>query len=287
MEDNNYLYLKIGLYNGAQIALLLINTRSLTKSKIGKIPFFIQLIWLINCAVWNQSLLQEDTLGLQIASGIIDTFVKCLVIYFLSVRILVIGNLLKRSQVWWNVFLFLTFFTLILGNFNQFIVAKYEEEMSIETITFLNCIYYSNDIMLSVVEIYTVWIFIMAKYNISNLRSCLETLKNLNLLRMGFVILIFALINTTTFFVSIFVPEFDPDLNYNGMLACIKYHYACEFTVDLFKKTMGATSSLTSQRKSTVTRGKSADHLRAANSIPVLPGPPIAINEISRSASML
>jgi hypothetical protein len=233
----NHLYLKFGLYYGAQIVILVVNSPCLLRANFGKLPFFIQMVWLLNCATWNYGLMQPKSLIIDIASGILDCLAKSLVIYFLSIRILIVEAIVKINQGGWKLFLCITLSVLILGNYSQLLEVY---QIPDAAMILLNSIYYSHDVLISLIEIYTVWLYLKIKYDLKDNTSVLRKFKDLKLFRMGIVIVFFALLNTVTYFLNIFSSDFDPDLNYNGMLACIKYHYACSFTIDLFIKTTGS-----------------------------------------------
>lgn len=232
---------KVGLYDGVQLMLLLINVNCLLKPRIGKIPFVIQLIWTVNCLVWNQTFhLENDEAkkGLYITSAFLDIFTKSIVIYFLSIRILVVGNLFKAKRMSWSLIFMFGVITSIIGNFNGFLITEDTPE---HVVLALNACYYSNDVFISIVEITTVYIYLKVKYHLRTVHEFVGCLKELGLKSVSFLIFGFAVINLLTFILNICIPEFDPDLNFNGILAAIKYHYACQLTVELFHKTMGNT----------------------------------------------
>lgn len=266
--DERSLQFKFGVFHGVVLMLLMFNAKCLRKPRIAKIPFFVQLLWLLNFLCWDRAMAETDAFKIQFLnclSATLDLITKIIVVYFLSIRILVVGNLLttkRERNIWIAVFSF-GVITSTLGNLNGFLTNKDTPESFKQL---LNACYYSNEIFISCVETATVWIYLRVKFRLTGFSDLVKCLRELKLENIAKIICLFAVINVLTFLLNIFWLDFDPDLNFCGMLSAIKYHYACKMSLVLFKKTMGFTANEGGTEKGNITRGCSANNLQRLDS---------------------
>ena len=258
---------KFGLVMGVQLAVLYNQRSALFRNGfVGKIPFFLQVSWLISNIAWNISfVLPEDSMsfGLAIVANIGDLITKILVMYFVCYRMIILKNIQNKIfTILWRILIGLGLILCILVLLPEFI----KDSVSEETYDFLQIFYPIADAYISIIDIVSLISYMVIKFDCKSVQSFQELI-----IANGLVVDCFAIVASTIVSFTLMILKFsteydiDYDLNFVLLVASIKYASSCNAAIAVFQKTInnsakktaplrksaGPNPSLSESRKST------------------------------------
>jgi cytochrome c biogenesis factor len=220
---------KLGLYFGFQAMMLAINVNYLMNPKLGKFPFLIQIMFCVANIFYNTSFFTEDksSLALEIVGNFFDTFTKWMVIYFVCFKLIIVLQFkhAQRKQIW--------YFLLVTGALLA-ALANFTYMMASNSFLDTNAFYAIADIYISLVEIASFYEFITFKFTTSSFKELYSTIVSLELAQATIIMILSLVVSIV--FAGVQNLGFDDDLNYNAILATIKYHVSCKITLIVFER---------------------------------------------------
>ena len=235
---------KVGLAIGIHLCVFIWQSKYALRKAMAKIPFIIQLSWLITTITYICGLYQWRQYGdwayywWNAISSLFDIITKILVMYFICIRITVMGKFQSRLIKVGGYVLFISgvILTLVgccIGWLSPFLPSGPSGEVD----GFAE-VYAFTDVYISCIEVVSLVVFIRQKFDTKSTAEFFGVIKQMNLLNMVLVIFLSAIFSLVSFYTM--VANYDYDYLFNGIVATVKYAYCCEFVFTVFEKTSGS-----------------------------------------------